>query len=83
MKIVVHIDRLILDGIGAEPGDAPRIRAALEAELTRRLSGAPRDAFAGGAVPRIAAPQIRAGRTPEATGTHVAAAVAAGLRGSR
>jgi hypothetical protein len=38
MKIVVEIDRLVLDGMHVGAGDAARIRDAVTAELTRMLA---------------------------------------------
>jgi hypothetical protein len=35
MKITLHIERLILDGLPITSHDAPLVRAAVEAELTR------------------------------------------------
>jgi hypothetical protein len=38
MKITVHIERLVLDGVNADPA---QVRAALSAELAQRLSAMP------------------------------------------
>jgi hypothetical protein len=41
MRIELHIDRLVLDGTGIEPGHAAMLEEALESELSRLLTGAP------------------------------------------
>ena len=41
MRIELHIDRLVLDGTGIERGRAALLGEALEAELSRLLTGAP------------------------------------------
>ena len=49
MKVVVYIDRLVLDGF-AQPLDLNRLRAALEAELSQALATpAPRRGSEAGA----------------------------------
>lgn len=91
MKIVVRIERLVLDGIANEPGHRARLCAALEQELAR-LVGAPgafdaSDArgWRAGATPTLRAPGIRPvrGETPETTGRRIAGALHAGIRGRR
>lgn len=81
MKIVLHVDRIVLDGLDVAPGDAPRIRAAVERELARLFAGTPTERFTGGATPRLSAPGIASvrGETPEALGGRIAAAVHGGL----
>ncbi|HSR50673.1 MAG TPA: hypothetical protein VLV83_07570 [Acidobacteriota bacterium] len=37
MKITVHIERLVLHGLPLTPADGPRLQAAVEAEIARRL----------------------------------------------
>ena len=72
MKIVLDIERLVLDGIAATPAEAARIRAAVERELTRLLGAAapPPRLTSGGAVESMRAPHLDlAGKsTPEAIG---------------
>jgi len=41
MRIELHIDRLVLDGTGIEPRHGGMLGEALEAELSRLLTGAP------------------------------------------
>ncbi len=48
MTIRVHIERLVLDGVNVGAGDAPRVQAAVEAELSRLVS-------AGGLAPALRA----------------------------
>jgi hypothetical protein len=38
MKINLHIERLILDGLPLGPGDGARVRVAIEKELARLLT---------------------------------------------
>jgi hypothetical protein len=82
VRIELHVDRLVLDGIDLGPGDAPRVRAAVERELTRLL-GAQRTPFAGGATAHAAAPEIRPvrGERPETTGSRIASSVHAAIAG--
>ena len=86
MRIEVHIERLVLEGLPVTPGERPRVRAAVEAELARLLStgGLNREIATGGAVPRIDAPQINlaARAQPDAIGRAVARSVHSGIRGS-
>jgi hypothetical protein len=75
--IDVRIERLILDGVLADPRHARRVHAAVELELARLMTGTTPASFVGGAVPRVAAPQISlaAGDSPEVTGSRIAGAV--------
>jgi hypothetical protein len=84
MKVIVHIDRLVLDGLAAEAAHPARVEAALVRELTRLLAqphGSQTTVFAGGAIPLLRAPDIRMtrGEAPEATGVHIAASLYRGL----
>ncbi|MFE2725539.1 hypothetical protein [Kitasatospora sp. NPDC059327] len=77
MRIELHIERLVLDGVGADPG---AFRAALHAELTRLAAAAPAGAWGesrgvrGLAAPD-AAPDARGGHRPAALGAAVARSV--------
>lgn len=54
-RIVVHIDRLILDGVPLSMAERPRFQQAIEGELTRLLSegGISHDLMSGGTRPSI------------------------------
>jgi hypothetical protein len=79
MKIEVHIERLVLDGLPVTASEAPRVRAAVESELARLFAtgGLNRELAAGGAVPRVDAPEVRLARRerPEAIGQGIARSV--------
>lgn len=83
--IVLHIERLVLDGIPLAHGDARALHAAVEQELSRLLAtGAIAPALlAGGAVPRVTAPSIALPSAGSATvlGERIARAVHGGLGG--
>jgi hypothetical protein len=86
MKIEVHIERLVLDGLPVTSAEGPRLRAAVEGELARMLAagGLNRELSAGRALARISAPQISVGprERPDAIGRAVARSVHAGIGGS-
>ena len=85
MKIHVHIERLILDGLPIGPDGGARVQAAVEAELARLLTeGSIVHAWpAGGAVPAVpAAPiQLSASARPAEIGGQIAASVYGGIGG--
>ena len=90
MKIHVHIERLILDGLPLGPSGGSRVQAAVEAELARLLTegstteGNIAQAWpSGGAVPAVpAAPiQLSARARPAEIGGQIAASVYAGIGG--
>jgi hypothetical protein len=81
MKIHLHIDRVVLDGV---PVDQPRsLRKALAQELTSRLmeGGLSPDLRSGGAVPRVrgGAIELGQGSNPARLGTQIAGAVYRGI----
>lgn len=82
MTVHLHIDRLVLDGLGLSARDGVRVRLALEREL-QRLAGAGSwsDSMAGGAVAGLRTEPIHpvAGQTPDALGRQVAASLYKGL----
>jgi hypothetical protein len=81
MTVRVHVERLVLDGVGSGPADARRIAAALRAELTRSLVARPLTEAAGGAVPSSPGSAIALGdRRPATVGRRVAASVDAAVR---
>jgi hypothetical protein len=61
MKIEVAIGRLVLDGVDLAPGEEPRLRAAVEAELGRLLAHGGLDPrlLGGGALASLSAAPIR------------------------
>ena len=88
MKIHVHIERLILDGLPLGPGGGARVQAAVEAELARLLTegSLSQDNIAqawpvGGAVPGVpAAPlQFDTGARPADIGGQIARSVYGGI----
>ena len=85
MKIHLHIDRLILDGV---PAEEPQVlRRAFEAELTRRLGddGLARRFQARAAVPRVPGGNMRVTHRADAAqlGRQIARAVHHGIGGNR
>ncbi|WP_431822407.1 hypothetical protein [Burkholderia sp. F1] len=82
MKIVVRIERLVLDGLASEPGHPARLRAALESELARLVGEARAAGWRAGPAPVLRAPGLRHARgdAPETIGRRIAACVAASLR---
>jgi len=87
MKIRLHIERLVLDGLPLERRQAPQVQAALERELSRLLSaeGRGRDWRTDGAVARLKAPAIRLtkGNPPQAIGRDIAKSIHAALGARR
>jgi hypothetical protein len=66
MKIILHIERLVLDGLAVTSMEGAQVRAAVEHELAAMLSrgGLSHALRQGGAVPRVGAPQIALGARP-------------------
>ena len=60
MKIRVHIERVVLDGLPVTRAEGARIQTAIETELTRMLvaGGLPHHFRNGGAVARVTGPQF-------------------------
>ena len=80
MKINVHIERLILDGLPIARQQGPVIQEALETELKRLLVAEGELNFASGAMPRVAAPGIELmDNNPVRLGEQVARAVHGGI----
>lgn len=85
MKINVHIERLLLEGV---PADHPRlVQRALEQELTRRLieGRLPSEFHRNAAVPYVDGGAIEIGRSLPAAklGSRVAGAVYRGIGGKQ
>jgi hypothetical protein len=79
MNIIVHIERLVLDGVALPPAGRPLLKAAVEAELASLLAaGAPgRHGWSSAAVPRLAARPVALppDGAPGRLGTAIARAV--------
>lgn len=81
----VHIDRLILEGVGLHPRDAPRLQRALASELSRLMTrtAAPQKWQGGTAL--AATPVLGlmwpGAASPEQGGQALALALHRGLRG--
>jgi len=84
MKIHVHIERLVLDGLPIDRNSAPLIQEAIQAELSRLFtdSGASQVLLAGGAITslRTAPIQLATQSHPETVGQKVANAVYGGFQ---
>jgi hypothetical protein len=83
MNIRLHIERLVLDGLPVTTAQAPRVKAAIEAELGRLLSegGVSRELASGAALPNVNAPTVHAprGASPAQLGRQIAQSVFAGV----
>jgi hypothetical protein len=79
MNIVVHIERLVLDGVPVAQSERAKLRAALEAELTRLLAirGLTPALLEGGTVLRMSAGKLQIDKNgdPEKLGRQIAQAV--------
>lgn len=85
MRIELHIDRVVLNGVG-DPWQAEDIREALHAELTRLVTAAPPSTWQKSRVQRrIVAPTVRPapGGTPSSLGRGIAQSVHSGVAGER
>ncbi len=83
MKINVHIEHLILEGLPAAKRQGPLVQAAVEAELARllALNGLSPELRPGGAVPGVSASSIQLDRQrhPTGLGRRIARAVYSGI----
>jgi hypothetical protein len=83
MKINVHIERLVLDGLPVEKRQGPLVQAAVAAELGRLLggSGIADGLRSGRAVARVGASDVRLakGSRPRQIGREIAQAVHGGI----
>lgn len=80
MKLVIHIERLVLDGLPSS-AQGPALQAALERELAGLLAQRPLTALSSGAMPHLAAPAIKlaAGSRPAQWGRQIAQSLCTGL----
>jgi hypothetical protein len=87
MNIVLHIERLVLDGLPITRQQAPRIQAAIEIELTRLLSedGLAGSLQSGGALPSVRANaiQIAFDHSPTNIGNQIAHSIYGGIGNAR
>ena len=70
MKINLHIERLVLDGLPVDSTKGGRVRAAVEKELARLLAagGLSQHLGAGAAVPRLRGGNIKVTKGVQAGG---------------
>lgn len=83
MRLRLHIERLVLEGIDLDPAARPLLQGALEAELGRLLAegGVSPDLRAGGAVPtvKVGGFQVSADGQPTQLGLQIAQSVYGGI----
>jgi hypothetical protein len=83
MKVSLHIERLVLDGLPIERAQGPTVKAAVEAELSRLIAdgGISSEMMAGGAVPSVSTDSIQTARgaSPANIGRQIARSVYGGL----
>lgn len=83
-NVSLHIERLVIDGVGLPAGGTASLRAAVEGELSRLIAagGLGPELVSGGAVPSLRAPgiQVTASPNPSHLGLQIARAVYGGLR---
>jgi hypothetical protein len=83
MKIKLHIERLVLDGLAVDRTQGGRVRAAVEKELTRLLAagGVAPQLKSGGAVPVVRGGNMRVEKNsrPSDLGRNIAGAVYGGI----
>ena len=83
MKINLHIDRLVLDGVNINPGQQHLVQASLEAELSRLLTD---QGLASGFARNLAVPRVTTGgiqlsgdNNPSQLGQQIAQSVYGGI----
>lgn len=83
MKINLHIDRLVLDGLPIDHHHGPLVKAAVEAELSRLLTanGLANSLLTGGATPSVPAPgiEVSSDRNPAQLGQQIGRAIYGGI----
>ena len=81
MKIRLHIDRVLVDGLPIAPSQAPYLRGVIEAELARLLdSGGLGYDFGSGTLARLSGSGMRV--APGASVDDIGAAIAGATYGS-
>jgi hypothetical protein len=80
MRVVVHVDRLVLDGFPAGT-NTRQLAAAVERGLSRLLAAAQFERWRGGVIEHVTAPGggVSAAHRPEAIGQGIARAVSFGI----
>jgi hypothetical protein len=85
VNINLHIEQIILDGLPIARHEAPKVRAAIEAELARllKLGGLDAALSTGGSFARVEAGALNLprGGTPAQIGARIAEAVYGGFGG--
>ena len=83
MNINLHIERLVLEGLNIGPGQGSQVKAAVEAELTRMLTGGGLSGAlqSGGALTHVrsAGIQLANDSSPVGLGKQIAGAVYGGI----
>jgi hypothetical protein len=82
MRLNLHIERLVLEGLPIENHHGPVVKTAIEAELGRLLTTEQLSQHSGGAMPSLRARDINlmAGVTPRALGRQIAQVLYAGIK---
>lgn len=82
MKINLHIERLVLDGLPATGSQGALVRAAVESELARLFAGGNLNHLQSGAVPYAAAAPIQLTQNfnPSRLGHQIAIAIHGSIR---
>jgi hypothetical protein len=84
MRINLHIERLVLEGLSLSSGQTPLFQLAVQQELTRllRSNGIAPGLMSGGAIPHAAggSMQIASETSPRQMGTQIAQSVHEGLQ---
>jgi hypothetical protein len=87
MKINLHIERLVLDGLPFESGDRAKLQAAIQTELARLLADQPHLAAwgSGGAASSLRSNDIRFSpqNSPAQLGGQIAGSIFGGLNKGR
>ncbi len=85
MNVIVHIERLVLDGLAIGRAEAEVVRLEMEQELAGVLTarGLAPDLMSGGAMPLLTAPEtIRADAAPAEVGSRIGQAIGGTLGGA-
>jgi hypothetical protein len=85
MKINLHIERLVLEGLPLERAHGPQVQAAVQQKLTQLLGASGVEPGLTGAVPHTRGTDVSYARdsTPRQLGTQIAQSVHGGLSSSQ